>query len=352
MASDAPHRAASTCASLAAAALYAGVSVIMVLSNKALLSSWRFDFTASLLLLQNALTLTVLLLMRRCAATGPSDELALAFAFPAWDRAVARRTAPLALAYLANVGCGLAALRLASVPVYQVLKRLAPLPAMLLDSLMRGATFSLPVRSSIFLVAGGAVLTGAGDADFDGAAYALALASCVLQALYLVLTSQARDLGLSALGVLHYNALLSLPVLLLGAAAEAPRLLAYAHWAEPRFVALLLANVALGGALSFLLFLCTQLNSAVTTLIVGNIKALLTTALGFFLFGRVRLSAAGLAGVAVNSLGGVLYSVAKFVEHRRPPPKALARDGSGAELKDAATLEREPLRRREGSSPD
>ena len=118
MASDtlnAAHRHPfSVCASLTAAALYAGVSVIMVLSNKALLSSWQFDFTASLLLLQNALTLTVLLLMRRCAATGPSDELALAFAFPAWDRAVVRRTAPLALAYLANVGCGLAALRLAS----------------------------------------------------------------------------------------------------------------------------------------------------------------------------------------------------------------------------------------------
>ena len=64
--------------------------------------------------------------------------------------------------------------------------------------------------------------------------------------------SQARDLGLSALGVLHYNALLSLPPLLLGAAVEAPRLAAYAHWGEPRFYCLLLTNAALGGALPLL----------------------------------------------------------------------------------------------------
>ena len=57
-----------------------------------------------------------------------------------------------------------------------------------------------------------------------------------------------------------------------------------------------------------LLFLCTQLNSAVTTLVVGNLKAPLTTALGFFLFGKVQLSTLGLGGVALNSVGGVLYS--------------------------------------------
>mgnify|MGYP004272512037 CR=1 FL=1 len=272
----------SVCASLTAAALYAGVSVIMVLSNKALLSSWHFDFTATLLLLQNGLTLGALALLRPASAF--SGTLRTALSFPVCDATIARRTAPLAIAYLANVACGLAALRMASVPVYQVLKRLAPLPAMLLDSLLRGATFSRETRGSIALVAGGAVLTGIGDAEFDATAYAFALASCVLQALYLVLTSQARDLGLtltltptltltltlspnpnpsqardlglSALGVLHYNALLSLPLLLLGAAVEAPRLTSYAHWAEPRFCCLLLTNAALGGAPSLLLLPC------------------------------------------------------------------------------------------------
>ena len=77
MASDtlnAAHRHPfSVCASLTAAALYAGVSVIMVLSNKALLSSWRFDFTATLLLLQNSLTLGALALLRPASAFSSSE---------------------------------------------------------------------------------------------------------------------------------------------------------------------------------------------------------------------------------------------------------------------------------------
>ena len=163
----------------------------MVLSNKALLSSWRFDFTATLLLLQNGLTLGALALLRPAAAF---LGMRAALSFLVCDAS----TAPLAIAYLANVACGLAALRMASVPVYQVLKRLAPLPAMLLDSLLRGATFSRATCGSIGLVAGGAVLTGIGDRNFDAMANVLALASCVLQAFYLVLTSQARDRGFSA----------------------------------------------------------------------------------------------------------------------------------------------------------
>ena len=165
----------------------------MVLSNKALLSSWRFDFTATLLLLQNGLTLGALALLRPAAAF---LGMRAALSFLVCD--ASSRTAPLAIAYLANVACGLAALRMASVPVYQVLKRLAPLPAMLLDSLLRGATFSRATCGSIGLVAGGAVLTGIGDRNFDAMANVLALASCVLQAFYLVLTSQARDRGFSA----------------------------------------------------------------------------------------------------------------------------------------------------------
>ena len=160
-------RRSSAAASLAAASLYAGVSIVMVLSNKALLSTWAFDFTASLLLLQNALTLALLSMLRAACRAPSSSELQVALAFPLWDRAISIRSAPLALAYLLNVGCGLAALRLASVPVYQVLKRLAPLPAMALDSVLRGAVFSRSVRAAILLVAGGAVLTGIGDAELS-----------------------------------------------------------------------------------------------------------------------------------------------------------------------------------------
>ena len=59
------------------------------------------------------------------------------------------------------------------------------------------------------------------------------------------------------------------------------------------------------------------MTSAVTTLIVGNLKAVTTTLLGFWLFGRVRLQWFGLAGVLINTLGGIMYSVFKFQESNK-----------------------------------
>ena len=43
-------------------------------------------------------------------------------------------------------------------------------------------------------------------------------------------------------------------------------------------------------------------------------KAVFTTMLGAVLFGRVGLQPLGWLGIAVNTLGGVLYSVAKYRE--------------------------------------
>ena len=60
---------------------------------------------------------------------------------------------------------------------------------------------------------------------------------------------------------------------------------------------------------------CTLTNSALTTTIVGNAKAVLTTFLGAVLFGKVGLQPLGWLGIAVNTAGGVGYSVAKYREH-------------------------------------
>ena len=42
--------------------------------------------------------------------------------------------------------------------------------------------------------------------------------------------------------------------------------------------------------------------------------AVLTTILGFLLFGRVNVQPLGLLGIGINTAGGVLYSLAKFQE--------------------------------------
>jgi len=301
------------------AVAYAVASVVTTLANKALLTSWSFGLVWTLIFMQNVLTVVVVTAMKYLplGRGAVADELD----FPLWDRALAVVMTPVMLMCIANLFCGMSALRLSSVPVYQTLKRMTPLPAMALDCLLRGRRFSMPVCASVLVVCLGALLTGLGDLAISARGYAFAIASCVLQALYLVLAARAADARpLSSLAASYYNALLSLPPLVLGVGYERDELLSFASWGEPRFVAMLVLDLLLGASLSLLLFMCTLVNSALTTTIVGNAKAVATTALGAVLFGRVGLEPLGWFGVLVNTAGGVLYTVAKFQE-RKPRAK-------------------------------
>lgn len=324
LAPRAPAVLSSAAASTLVAVGYGAASVATTILNKALLSTWGFDFVLSLLFAQNVLVVAAIALVRTaCAFAGPRPSpWADALAFPLADAGLARAMLPVAVVCLANVWCGMAALRLSSVPVYQTIKRMSPLPAMLLDARLRGASFSAGVRLSVVIICVGAFVTGSGDLDRDVTGYACAVVSCALQALYLVLAARAADSSRplrSSVCVAHYNALLSLPLLAAGLVYERAGLVAFAHWDRPVFVGVLLTALGLGGALSLLLFTCTLVNSATTTVVVGNAKAILTTALGFVLFGQVRLRPLGVVGIGINTAGGVMYTVVKWREMRDKP---------------------------------
>lgn len=316
-------------ANVIVAIAYGVASVVTTLANKALLSSWGFGLVFSLLFMQNFLTVAVVAVVRpwvrsRCGgdpkagilAAGATNRWHDEFSFPLWDRELAVVLMPVMLMCVANLWAGMSALRLSSVPVYQTLKRMTPLPAMALDACLRGKRFSLAVSSSVVVVCFGAFVTGCGDLDFQQRGYAFACASCCLQALYLVLASRARDSrhDVTSTCASYYNALLSLPLLAAGVYYEHEPLLSFPHWGRPDFLGMLLTDLVLGASLSLLLFACTLTNSALTTTIVGNAKAVFTTMLGAILFGKVALDALGWLGVCINTAGGVLYSVAKYRE--------------------------------------
>ena len=115
---------------------------------------------------------------------------------PTWSPTAAKILVPLALFYLGNVASALTALRLTSVPVYNVLKRVSPLPVMLIDWVLRGQGFSFNVQVSVLAIVVGAMITGSGDLDLNVTGYGFAILSCALQALYLVCASKAHDIGM------------------------------------------------------------------------------------------------------------------------------------------------------------
>lgn len=80
------------------------------------------------------------------------------------------------------------------------------------------------------------------------------------------------------------------------------------------FIAYFTIQVVIGVLLNYSLFWCTASNSALTTSLVGVLKSILQTAIGFFTFGGVKFNAINISGIGFNVLGGIMYTYAKHTE--------------------------------------
>uniref|UniRef100_A0A2P2JR96 Uncharacterized protein MANES_03G005300 n=1 Tax=Rhizophora mucronata TaxID=61149 RepID=A0A2P2JR96_RHIMU len=79
----------------------------------------------------------------------------------------------------------------------------------------------------------------------------------------------------------------------------------------------------MGIVLNYTMFLCTIVNSALTTTIVGVLKGVGSTTLGFVLLGGVQVHALNVTGLVINTAGGVWYSYAKYQQKKSKPQKHL-----------------------------
>ena len=84
--------------------------------------------------------------------------------------------------------------------------------------------------------------------------------------------------------------------------------------------------ISSGCVLNFFLFLCTTLNSALTTSVVGTVKSIIQTFVGTMAFGGFSVNRFTITGVAVNFAGTFLYILAKFKEARRTQRLSASKD--------------------------
>jgi solute carrier family 35 protein len=147
--------------------------------------------------------------------------------------------------------------------------------------------------------------------------------------MYLVLVekSGAED-GLSSIEIMFYNSFLSLPFLsiLIIVTGEFPNSLSLllAKCSYLPFLVILILSLVMGIVLNFTMFLCTIVNSALTTTIVGVLKGVGSTTLGFVLLGGVEVHALNVSGLVVNTAGGVWYSYAKYRQKKAKPAKLMS----------------------------
>ncbi|KAL9239808.1 hypothetical protein vseg_014092 [Gypsophila vaccaria] len=309
-----PDKEATPLFSLIAALSYGAASMAMVFMNKAILMQYSHSMT--LLSFQQ---LATALLIHIGRATGFTRANPFNFA-------TAKKLLFVSLFYNANVAFALASLKGVNIPMYIAIKRLTPL-AVLLSRFFSGyKPPSSQVILSVMLTAAGVIVAALGDFSFDLFGYSMALISVFFQTMYLVLVekSGAED-GLSSVEIMFYNSFLSLPFLLflIVATREVPESLSllFAKSSSLSFVVILVASLIMGIALNFTMFLCTIVNSALTTTIVGVLKGVGSTTLGFVLLGGVEVHALNVTGLVINTAGGVWYSYAKYQEKRKLPPK-------------------------------
>lgn len=305
-------REASVYIGLVTAVAYGVASMAMVFINKAVLM--QFSYSMTLLTLQQLVT-TLLIYFGRAFGFTQARPLTLN---------TAKRLLPLSIFYNANVAFALASLKGVNIPMYIALKRLTPLAVLIAGILSGKGKPPLQVSLSVILTAVGVMIAALGDFTFDFFGYTLALTSVFFQTAYLVLVEKsAAEDGLSSVELMYYNSFLSLPVLvfLITITGEFPLAVALltAKLESLTFCVVLILSLIMGIVLNFTMFLCTIVNSALTTTIVGVLKGVGSTTLGFVLLGGVEVHGLNVIGLVINTIGGIWYSLAKFWQKKNKP---------------------------------
>jgi solute carrier family 35 protein len=118
--------------------------------------------------------------------------------------------------------------------------------------------------------------------------------------------------------LLLYNSLWSAPLSLAicFAFGEHRDLLAYPYLSHLGFLFAFLCSCSSAFVLNYATYLCTQLNEALTTSVVGRTKSIVQGIFGLFAF-HVHTSATNVAGIFLNSAGVAWYAYEKYTSARR-----------------------------------
>ncbi|XP_076046519.1 uncharacterized protein LOC143028396 isoform X2 [Oratosquilla oratoria] len=287
----------------------------MAFFNKLIVDTYDFNFPFTILGGQMVTTILVLKILNRSGAVVVPDytrKSGMAFLAPSFG-------------YAAHASLSLMAVHGMNIPMYAAIKRCSPLASLILSVVLLHKPIPSPkVVSSILIITVGCLVAGLGDLAYDGFAYSMGALSSFFQGLYLCLVQRCTENKLSSIEILNLNSYNTfIPLLFLGfLSGEFIGVLRNPYILDLTFIILLIILLLMGLILNFLLFLCTALNSAVTTTIVGIPKSIIQTVVGFFVFGGVKYHPVNIIGIVMNTFGCVLYSCAKWEEQIKKKNKS------------------------------
>jgi len=322
-------------------ALFYGIcSGSMNFINKWVLNSWEFHYPNFMVLCQLTLFTAVITGLR--AAGKLTDNVVLSYTI---ERG--RQLAVLSMLYITNVILALFALSGMNIPMYNAMRRCVPIASLILGPCIYPQRTTTSIVGSIILITAGTITAANGDLDFDVKSYSFGICSVLSQSLYLLTLQRMgaeQQLGAyntasaKTLTILYVNSVNCVPIVFLVVlmSGEFHSLMSeYPHWHEPGFLFALTVVTSFACVFSYSIFLCTTVNSALTTACVGVIKSALTTIIGMYTFGGVAATPLLIIGQLINLSGGGLYTFEKYRIQRARHAALLKQDDAKKSLTQA-----------------
>ncbi|KAJ7958784.1 UDP-sugar transporter like [Quillaja saponaria] len=302
-----------------AAISYMSCAVLLVMFNKAALSSYNFPCVNVITLFQMISSCCFLYALRRqkiiSFIAGESlitSDNSTAFV----SLKTLRHILPLAGAYLLYMLATMESVRGVNVPMYTTLRRTTVVFTMFVEYLLAGQRYTSSVVGSVGLIVLGAFIAGARDFSFDAYGYAVVFLSNITTAIYLATISRiGKSSGLNSFGLMWCNGIICGPVLLFWTLirGDLEMTINFPDLFSPGFLVVMLFSCVLAFFLNYSIFLNTTLNSAVTQTICGNLKDIFTIGLGWIVFGGLPFDFLNVIGQLLGFIGSGLYAYYKLV---------------------------------------
>ncbi|XP_059289525.1 UDP-N-acetylglucosamine transporter UGNT1 isoform X2 [Lycium ferocissimum] len=201
-----------------AAISYMSCAVLLVLFNKAALSSYNFPSANVITLCQIICSCCFLYLLRRLKLISfhLSESLSTPDNFKTFvPLKTLIDTLPVAVTYLLYMLVTMESVRGVNVPMYTTLRRTTVVFTMIVESILASQKYSRPIIGSVVIIVFGAFVAGARDLSFDFYGYAVVFLSNITTAIYLATIARiGKSSGLNSFGLMWCNGIVCGPFLL------------------------------------------------------------------------------------------------------------------------------------------
>lgn len=299
-----------------AAISYMTCAVLLVIFNKAALSSYSFPCANVITLCQMMCSCGLLYVLRRSKVISFSanESIAVSESFVPIKTLIS--TSPLALTYLLYMLVTMESVRGVNVPMYTTLRRTTVVFTMIVEYILVRQRYTPPIIGSVGLIVLGAFIAGSRDLSYDSYGYLVVFLSNFTTAIYLATIARiGKSSGLNSFGLMWCNGILCGPVLLLWTLfrGDLEMTMNFPYLLSPGFLVVMLLSCILAFFLNYSIFLNTTLNSALTQTICGNLKDIFTITLGWIIFGGLPFDLLNVVGQILGFIGSGLYAYYKLV---------------------------------------